>query len=102
MVLSLSLPLAIERSWSAYLAVALLGAALGAIWTISVVMLGTRYRGAELAGAYAATGILHGIGMIAGPVLAGYAAAAWSPAAIPPAVALCCLLYLPVTLIRSR
>lgn len=40
--------------------------------------------------------------MIAGPVLAGYAAAAWSPAAIPPAVALCCLLYLPVTLIRSR
>jgi MFS family permease len=101
-VLSFSLPLSIQTLWSAYPVVGCLGAALGAIWTISIVLLGARYRGAELAGAYAATGVLHGIGMVAGPVLAGSVATAWSPAAIPLAVGLCCLIYLPVTLIRSR
>jgi MFS family permease len=101
-MLSFALPLAAATLWSAYLVVAALGAALGAIWTISVVLLGAHYRGTELAGAFAATGMLHGIGMITGPVLAGAAAAAWSPAVIPLAVGLCCVMYLPVTLIRSR
>jgi MFS family permease len=101
-LLSFALPLAAATLWAAYLVVAALGAALGAIWTISVVLLGAHYRGTELAGAFAATGVLHGIGMITGPVLAGAAAAAWSPAVIPLAVGLCCVMYLPVTLIRSR
>jgi MFS family permease len=101
-LLSLAMPLAIARWWSACLVVAGLGAVLGAIWTISVVLLGAFYRGAELAGAYAATGVLHGIGMVAGPILAGSAATAWTPAVIPLAVALCCLIYVPVTLVRSR
>jgi MFS family permease len=100
MLLSLVLPWTIAHLWSAYAVVGLLGVAVGAIWTISVVMLGAQYRGVELAGAYAASGVLHGIGMIAGPVFAGYAAAAWSPGAIPLTIALCCLLYLPATLIR--
>jgi MFS family permease len=101
-LLSFAVPLTAASLWSAYLVVAALGAALGAIWTVSVVLLGAHYRGVALAGAYAATGMLHGIGMVAGPVLAGSAAAAWSPAIIPLAVGLCCVIYLPVTLIRSR
>jgi MFS family permease len=102
MLFSLALPPAMGSLWSAYLVVGGLGASLGAIWTISVVLLGAHARGPELAGAYAAMGVLHGIGMVAGPVLAGYAAAAWSPAVVPLAVALCCFIYLPVSLIRSR
>ena len=102
MGLSLLMPLSMDRLWMAYPVVAGLGAALGAIWTISVVLLGAFYRGAELAGAYAATGLLHGVGMVAGPILAGYAADLWSPTVIPFAVALCCMLYLPATFLRSR
>ena len=102
MLLSLALPLAMDRLWSAYLVVGCLGAALGAIWTVSVVLLGAHYRGAELAGAYAATGMLHVIGMVVGPIAAGYAADLWSPAAIPLSVALCCLLFVAAALLRGR
>ena len=100
MVLCLVLPIAIGRAWAAYPTVLGLGAGLGAIWTVSVVMVGSRFRGADLSAAYAAGGVLHGIGMVAGPIIAGFASATLDPIAIPLIVALCCLLYLPATLVR--
>ena len=77
-----------------------MGAGLGGIWTVSVVMVGSRFRGADLSAAYAAGGVLHGIGMVAGPIVSGFASAALDPVAVPLLVALCCLLYLPATLVR--
>jgi MFS family permease len=80
--------------------VAVLGAALGGIWTIAVVLLSQSFRGGDLISAYALSGMLHGIGMVTGPLSIGAAADRWGPEAIPFGVALFCLLYLPFTLLR--
>ena len=82
--------------------VAVLGAALGSIWTIGVVLLGQNFRGGDLIAAYAVSSMLHGIGMVAGPLSIGAAVDLWGPEAIPLGVALCCLLYLPFTLSRPK
>ena len=42
--------------------------------------------------------MLHGIGMIAGPIIAGFASDALNPVAIPLLVAFCCALYLPAAI----
>ena len=78
------------------------GTAIGGIWTVAVVLLGERFRGSDLAGALAASSVLYGFGSVGGPSLAGFAMDAWDPLAIPLLIALVCLLYLPVTLVRER
>lgn len=99
-VACLALPVVIGRLHPLLLlaVVALLGAALGSIWTIAVVLLGQKFQGGDLVAAYAVTGMLHGIGMVIGPLAAGAAVDLWGAIAIPFGVALCCLLYLPFTL----
>lgn len=98
---SLLLLIAIHWRWSAYPTVLGLGAGLGGIWTVSVVMVGSRLRGSDLATAYGAKGVLHGFGMVAGPTAAGFVSSATDLAAIPLIVAFCCLLYL-FSLINRR
>lgn len=83
-------------------AVIVLGAALGGIWTVSMVLVGAHFKGAELASAYTAGGVLHGLGMVTGPVVAGWAMDAWDPVAIPLIVSGCCFLYFPATLLRKK
>jgi MFS family permease len=83
-----------------FVAVAVLGCALGAVWTIATVLLGQSFRGGDLVSAYALGGMLHGIGMVAGPLSIGAAADRWGPEAVPLGVAACCLIYLPFTLAR--
>jgi MFS family permease len=100
MTFSLLLPISISRPWAAYPAVLAIGAGLGGIWTVSVVMVGSRFRGADLSAAYAAGGVLHGMGMVLGPIIAGFASAALDPVVIPLLVALFCLFYLPAALVR--
>ena len=100
MISCVLLPFAVEKSWAAYLTVLVIGTGLGGIWTISVVMIGSRFLKVELPAAYAAGGVLHGIGMVVGPVVAGIASSVIDPGVIPLLIALCCLFYLPVTLIR--
>jgi MFS family permease len=80
--------------------VVVLGAALGSIWTIAVVMIGQAFRGGDLVAAYATGGMLHGIGMVTGPLSMGAAVDRWGATAVPLGVAFCCLLYLPLTLWR--
>jgi MFS family permease len=82
--------------------VAALGVALGSIWTIGVVLLGQSFRGSDLVAAYAVGGMVHGVGMVVGPLSIGAAIDRWGPEALPLGIALCCLIYLPITLVRSR
>ena len=101
-VSGLMLPLIATDSALLLALVIALGSALGGIWTVSMVLIGEHFQGTQLASAYSAGGVLHGVGMIAGPVLAGWAMEAWDPIAIPLIVGGCCVLYLPVTLLRRR
>lgn len=51
----------------------ILGGLLGGLYTIGLILLGERYRDADLAGASAAYGIMWGSGMLAGPPIGGTA-----------------------------
>jgi MFS family permease len=101
LVLSLALPGIIGHPWLLWPVVLVWGVAIGGIWTTAVVLVGERFRGAELAGALSAGGVLYGLGSVGGPTLAGFAVDAWTPLVMPFLIALACLAYLPATLIRA-
>jgi MFS family permease len=78
------------------------GAALGGFYTVSMVAMGRRYKGAELVAINAAFVVFWGLGAITGPAITGGAIEVWSFNAMPVVVAVCCLLYLPLAIIRLR
>jgi MFS family permease len=98
----LVVPAAIDSVWLAWPVLLLAGCALSGVWTAAIVLLGQRFASAELASAYVASGILYGIGSIAGPLLTGLIADRTSLAAVPLVLAGFCLAYLPVGLLRDR
>ena len=53
------------------------------IYTVALVILGQRFRGAELITANAAFGVLWGVGSMAGPALGGVAMDLWDPHGLP-------------------
>jgi MFS family permease len=94
LALILLLPLVITDPILVWPVVALLGACGGGIWAVSLVLIGERFRGVDLAGANAARGVLAGIGAVAGPLLAGSALHVWDPHGVPMVVAIACVLFL--------
>ena len=80
----------------------LVGCALSGLWTAAVVLIGQRFAGAELSGAYVAGGILYGLGSLAGPLFTGLLSDWAGLAIVPLALAGFCLIYLPFGLLRDR
>lgn len=76
----------------------LYGGALGALYTMGVVLMGERFRGADLAAASALYGVMWGVGSIVGPPLGGAALELWPPHGMPAVVALLFLAFLPLPL----
>ncbi len=75
------------------------------IFTLAMVLVGERFRGAELAGASAFTTAMWGTGALVGAPLSGAAMQAWEPHGLIAAVLLIFLAYLPFPLaarIRAR
>ena len=64
--------------WLAFGAVFVWGGVFVGIYTVMLVAVGNRFKGAELIGIYAAMGLAWGAGALFGPTLAGFAMA-WSP-----------------------
>ena len=64
--------------WLAFSAVFIWGGVFVGIYTVTLVAVGDRFKGAELIGIYAAMGLAWGAGALLGPTLAGLAMA-WSP-----------------------
>lgn len=55
------------------------GGAAVALYTVGLILLGQRFRGAELASANAAFILMYNVGFLIGPPLAGYAMQLWRP-----------------------
>lgn len=66
-------PLALRDIWLARTLLFLWGGVFVGIYTIVITLIGQRFRGAELAGAYAILSVGWGAGALLGPVLAGLA-----------------------------
>ncbi len=70
-VIAATLPLLPGEGWFLGFAIAALGLMIGTIWTVAVVMIGQRFRGADLIRANACEGALYGCGAVAGPLMIG-------------------------------
>jgi MFS family permease len=82
-----------------------LGAAATGVYTIGMVMIGERFKGADLAAASALYGVMFGVGSIFGPPAGGVAMEALPPHGMPLAIAVMFALFLPVpviALLRNR
>jgi MFS family permease len=79
--------------WAHFLA---FGAVLGGLYTLGMVQLGQRFKGADLASASAAFGFMWGLGMMAGPALGGFAMRAAGPHGLIGAILLLLAAFLPV------
>ena len=66
---------------------------------IGVMLLGERFRGADLPSATAVFGFMFGCGSLIGPALAGIAMDLWDPHGLPAVIALFYLVFLPVPIL---
>lgn len=83
----------------AWLHFPLFGGLLGGFYTLGLVLLGERFKGADLASASSAFGLMWGIGMIAGPPLGGLGMRLAEPQGFIVVLALLMLAFLPLPVI---
>jgi MFS family permease len=76
----------------------LLGAVLGGIYTIALVVIGERFKGADLAAASALFGVMWGAGTVLGPQLGGVAYDLFPPHGVPLTLAVLTLMIFPLPL----
>jgi MFS family permease len=82
-----------------------LGAAATGVYTIGLVMIGERFKGADLAAASALFGLLFGAGSILGPPVGGVAMEFFPPHGVPLSIAVMAVVFLPfpvIALLRNR
>lgn len=95
LLLPLALPGPIRTGMSLFLVVGLANG----IFTLGMVLVGERFRGAELAGASAFTTAMWGTGALVGAPLSGAAMQLWDPHGLIAAIAFIFLIYLPFPLV---
>jgi len=101
-LLELLLPAAVQSSWAYWPLMAAIGAAVGSLWVVGLLLVGERYQGADVAAANGARAVLYGIGAVCGPSLAGLSLDLWNPHGLPAVVAAVGLLYLPIAVLAER
>jgi MFS family permease len=97
-----ALPFAIGSAWLLWPTALLYGCTIGSLWAVSLILVGERYRGADVAAANMARGVLYGLGAFAGPALAGFAFELWKPHGVLALIAIVALLFLPVAVFGER
>lgn len=85
-------PLALQQLWLARLLLFVWGGVFVGIYTVTITLIGQRFRGAELAGAYAILSVGWGAGALLGPMLGGIAMSL-TPHGLPLLAALLCGLF---------
>ena len=99
---ALILPFSLNTPWLMWPTLFVWGGALGGFYTAGMVIMGRRFKGADLVAVNAAFVVFWGLGAITGPTATGAAIEAWGLDAMPMVVAACCLLYLPLAIIRLK
>jgi MFS family permease len=92
--------LSIRWDWLPWLVLFLWGGAFSGVYTIALVILGERFRGAALATGNAAFGFCWGLGSLFGPAVAGPAMDIWDPHGLPATLGGASLLFLLLGLYR--
>src|SRR5579871_536991 len=80
---SLMLPFGFERKLLLWPVLFLLGGAAGAVWTVSLVLVGQLFQNDDLSTASASRSVLYGIGSVIGPPVAGLAFDHWGRLSLP-------------------
>lgn len=82
LVASLMLPFGVERKVLLWPVLFLLGGAAGAVWTVSLVLVGQLFQN-DLSTASASRSVLYGVGSVIGPPVAGLALDHWGRFSLP-------------------
>ena len=97
-----ALPLLAQTQWPLWAALFVWGGLVAGLYTIALVELGARYRGATLVSANAAVVSAYGVGALIGPLTVGAAMDAVEPHGLSLALAGLAAVYLAVALARAR
>lgn len=92
--------LAIHAGWLLWLVLFLWGGAFSGVYTIALVILGQRFRGAALSVGNAAFGFCWGLGGLLGPALSGPAMDLWDPHGLLVTISAAVLIFLALALYR--
>ncbi len=95
-------PVAIGSAWLIWPTALLYGCTVGSLWAVSLILVGERYRGTDVAAANMARGVLYGLGAFAGPSMAGFAFELWKPHGVLALIAIVALSFLPVAIFSER
>ena len=97
---ALLLPLMVSEGSAFWIMLFLWGGLFAGVYTVSMALVGQRFRGAELVTASAAFGLLWGLGGLAGPSLGGFAMDLWDPDGLPAVLFLACAGFICLALYR--
>lgn len=77
-----------------------LGGVMASLYALALILLGERFKGADLASATTVFGVMWGLGSILGPPFGGQAMELWLPHGLPLIVGLLYLAYLPFPVVE--
>ncbi len=98
---ALAIPLLLDFAIPLYATIFVMGGMVVGLYTISLVIIGDRFRGNDVAGANAAFIMMYGVGSLFGPLASGPAMDLWRPHGLMAVLAALCFGFLLVLLART-
>jgi len=101
-LMATAFPFAFASAWLLWPTAMIYGCTLGSLWVVSLILVGERYRGADVAAANMARGAIYGLGAFTGPLVTGFAFELWMPHGVLAVIAIVALLFLPIAIFAER
>ncbi|HJN59885.1 MAG TPA: MFS transporter [Alphaproteobacteria bacterium] len=76
---AIAFPFTLGQDWAMWISLFIIGGAISGLYTVSLAILGDRYRGGELAAAVSLIAMFFAVGSTLGPVIGGGAIDLWDP-----------------------
>jgi MFS family permease len=94
LLMSLLLPYAVASEFGLWPNLFVLGMASGGIWTVSLVLVGQRFQGSDLAAASVLQSLLYGLGSVLAPPFTGFALETSGRIGLPLVLAVDCAMFM--------